>query len=394
MESAANALAGSVAGLMSMTILYPFDNVRTRLQVQRKHTGGSDDVNQSASATPAKGKGAPGNLLSPAGQKVVRGKSSKSGGQEEEKRAAVQHVAMYSGAVDCARKVIAREGVGGLYKGITSGLLGIVVSSATYFFWYDVFKRLVLLWEGRLSAFKKQNIAPLQNSVVAFAAGSLNVCTTLPLWLLNTRMKLSKHSSMMEAAREVYAEHGMQGFYRGLVPSLILVINPVVQFVSYDVMTRMLFKYRFRSGAPSSSSPSSTSSWIDEATDAAAPDNVNHMPAHKSTASSSSSLTAAEYFVCAAGAKALATVLTYPYQVVKERLQAKAYQGQYKGTWDAVKTMYREEGLSVFFRGLSAKIVQSVLNAAFLLVFFEKIWKYMMHMLKWIAKKNLRVTHA
>ncbi|KAI3751278.1 hypothetical protein L2E82_22326 [Cichorium intybus] len=83
-------------------------------------------------------------------------------------------------------------------------------------------------------------------------------------------------------------------------------------------------------------------------------------------------------FLLGALAKLGATVVTYPLLVVKSRLQAKQVLGvdkkhQYKGTLDAILKMIRYEGLHGFYRGMSTKIVQSVIAAAVLFMVKEEL---------------------
>ena len=43
----------------------------------------------------------------------------------------------YSGMIDCMTKVLRKEGVGGLYKGLTPGLAKAVLSTALNFWFYE-----------------------------------------------------------------------------------------------------------------------------------------------------------------------------------------------------------------------------------------------------------------
>jgi adenine nucleotide transporter 17 len=87
-----------------------------------------------------------------------------------------------------------------------------------------------------------------------------------------------------------------------------------------------------------------------------------------------------EVFLFGAIAKLGATVATYPLLVVKSRLQAKQEIGrdkssQYTGTLDAIVKMVQYEGLAGFYKGMSTKIVQSVMAAAVLFMIKEELVK-------------------
>ncbi|XP_065636018.1 peroxisomal nicotinamide adenine dinucleotide carrier-like isoform X3 [Quercus suber] len=98
-------------------------------------------------------------------------------------------------------------------------------------------------------------------------------------------------------------------------------------------------------------------------------------------------VTAVEIFLLGALAKLRATIVTYRLLVVKSRLQVRQVstgdkRHHYKGilffnsgTLDAVLKMIRYEGFYGFYKGMSTKIVQSVLAAAVLFMFKEELVK-------------------
>jgi adenine nucleotide transporter 17 len=40
--------------------------------------------------------------------------------------------------------------------------------------------------------------------------------------------------------KKIFSEEGMSGFFKGIVPSLILTIVPVIQFTSYEVLKKII----------------------------------------------------------------------------------------------------------------------------------------------------------
>lgn len=222
--------------------------------------------------------------------------------------------------------------------------------------------------------------------VVAAIAGSVNVLLTTPIWVLVTRMqthtqaerkimeakreamlmeasdadvtdieafkeKLSEIDSIkprpygtFNAAWEVYNEAGMKGFWKGLIPTLIMVCNPSIQFMIYETSLK-----RLRSK-------------------------------HSENKRGMKNITPLEVFLLGALAKLGATVSTYPLLVVKSRLQAKQEIGRnvmlrYTGTLDAIIKMIRYEGLYGFYKGMGTKIVQSVFAASVLFMVKEELVK-------------------
>lgn len=170
-------------------------------------------------------------------------------------------------------------------------------------------------------------------------AGVINVLSTLPIWVVNTRMQLDTKKTLKEQLMTVYREEGVKGFYKGIIPSLILVSNPAVQFMVFErlksIMLRRTTKKR---------------------------------------------LGPTDAFLLGAMAKLVATLVTFPYLLVKSRLQAKGTQGvvKYAGFIDAVTSILKADGIKGFYKGITSKIVQTVLGAAFMFWVKEKVVVYTM----------------
>ena len=68
-----------------------------------------------------------------------------------------------------------------------------------------------------------------------------------------------------------------------------------------------------------------------------------------------------EYIAMAALSKVFATTVTYPYQVVRSRLQEQrggAGEGRYKGAIDCVRKISLREGFRGFYKGLVPSLVR------------------------------------
>lgn len=285
-------------------------------------------------------------------------------------------------------QVIETEGWRGLYSGLKPSLFGTAASQGIYYFFYQVLKNKA---EAIALARKKKRrgdgtVGMFSWLVVAAIAGSINVLLTIPIWVLVTRMQTHAQAerkikeAMREAIlreayignpaersdmkykladldlvkplpygttlamKEVYREAGIQGFWKGIIPTLIMVCNPSIQFMIYET-------------------------------------SLKHLRA-KRTANKQGvkTVTALEVFLLGALAKLGATVATYPLLVVKSRLQAKQEIGKnstsrYTGTMDAIYKMVRHEGLPAFYKGMGTKIVQSVFAASILFMVKEELVK-------------------
>jgi len=288
-EALAHGTAGAIGAVVSMALLYPLENIRMRLQVQRKQLR----------------------------------ESSKS--KNEQPR--------YTGTLDCALTVGRTEGWQHLYEGMFAGLVGAFMSSAVYFFWYATFKR----WY--LNSMKRRRLDTGANLGIASAAGVVNVLVTIPIWVVQTRMAVpsashAHYKSIFDAIEQICRKEGVSALFRGLVPSLILVSNPSIQHTLYEQLSQRLKRRLGRQGLE---------------------------------------VTAFHQFILGAVAKAIATFVTYPYQVVKSRQQVSLKGEDDRTSSQVVAQMLRDEGIYSFYQGITAKLSQTVLNAAFLFVAYEKI---------------------
>lgn len=97
-------------------------------------------------------------------------------------------------------------------------------------------------------------------ALIVASLGSITTLTTNPIWTVQTAQSTRAVTttispegdsttdpgltvkkvkpSAIEAARAIYKQDGIQGFWRGIGPALILVINPVIQ-VSLPSLLRL-----------------------------------------------------------------------------------------------------------------------------------------------------------
>ncbi|CAN8072088.1 unnamed protein product [Agarophyton chilense] len=82
----------------------------------------------------------------------------------------------------------------------------------------------------------------------------------------------------------------------------------------------------------------------------------------------------------AAGAGAIAAACTTPLDVIKTRIQTQGDvtrgASRYSGTWDAMKSIAREEGIHSFFRGTSARVLWIMPGTAITMSCFEFLKSY------------------
>ena len=180
-----------------------------------------------------------------------------------------------------------------------------------------------------------------------------------------------RKKTFLETTGAVWEENGLAGFWRGVVPSLIMVSNPALQYAFYESASDAFRRRRAKAQRKVAGS----------------------IP---SGARDSRALTTWEVFVAASLAKMGATVLTYPVLLVKTRLQAskgkrskpaddkeddpatlerEGSSAPYDGAFDALRRIAREEGVAAFYRGMGTKMTQTVFAAALMFVTKEEIAK-------------------
>ncbi|XP_021344927.1 peroxisomal membrane protein PMP34-like, partial [Mizuhopecten yessoensis] len=126
---------------------------------------------------------------------------------------------------------------------------------------------------------------------------------------------------------------GIGALWNGTLPSIVLASNPSLQFMVYEVVKRYFQKLM-----------------------------------------KTKDLSGFLYFVIGAVAKATATITTYPLQVVQSRLRA-GYNKEERSAsiLSSLKELIRQQGVKGLYKGMEAKLLQTVLTAAFMFMIYEKI---------------------
>ena len=196
----------------------------------------------------------------------------------------------------------------------------------------------------------------LLNLLSGGAAGTIASCITNPLEVIKIQLQSSSAAvgelaiagatNPISIGRTIFAKDGILGFWKGMKPTLIGIIpGRSVYFFSYEQTKRYLPKFGMIEGG----TPNSLLSGL------------------------------------AAGVSA--QTLTNPIWMVKSRLQLladnTAGQRSYTGYSDAIKSIYREEGLGGFYKGISASY-WGCFEGAIQFMLYEKIKK------KLVSEQNVR----
>jgi len=237
------------------------------------------------------------------------------------------------------RKTGVSNVVQSFYRGLMPNMIGNSVSWALYFMWYGNIKDLVRAARGTGS--------PLTSSDYFIASGVSGILTavfTNPIWVIKTRMLSTSrnhpgaYQSIAHGCSDLYRTEGVRGFYRGLLPSLFGVSHGAIQFMAYEQLKNRWALHR-KGGR----------------------DGLSNL----------------DYLYLSAVSKMFAGSITYPYQVVRARLQASQ---KYAGAMDVVGQIFRKEGMVGFYRGLGPNIVRVLPSTCVTFLVYENMKFYLPRM--------------
>jgi hypothetical protein len=149
----------------------------------------------------------------------------------------------YHSTLDAISKIVADEGITGLYSGIYGSLIGVASTNFAYFYWYSVIRTLYMSTQ----ALPKPPSTAIELSLGA-AAGAVAQVFTIPVAVITTRQQTQakgERKGLIETGREVVdSEDGWSGLWRGLKASLVLVINPAITYGAYQRLRALIFPGR------------------------------------------------------------------------------------------------------------------------------------------------------
>ncbi|XP_022318685.2 peroxisomal membrane protein PMP34-like [Crassostrea virginica] len=238
-----------------------------------------------------------------------------------------------------ALDIIKNEGISSLYQGLFPVLVTLCCSNFVYFYTYNGLKQ-TLLEEG-------SKPGPFKDLLMAFVSGVINVVITNPLWVVNTRIKIQglkcgtennqkasvpRYKGIVDGLYKIKSQEGLSALWNGTAASVILASNPSIQFMVYETIKRY-FQQFFKS----------------------------------------KELSGFLYFIIGAISKMVATIATYPLQILQSRFRAGAKKSENTKISQSLLDIIRCEGFLGLYRGMEAKLVQTVMTAALMFLCYEKI---------------------
>jgi solute carrier family 25 folate transporter 32 len=321
--------AGSFAGMSARFILQPLDLVKVRLQVQDGTRGTQE----------------------------------------------------YTGLRNAFTTIYRTDGIKGFYRGMSANLAGAGVSWGAYFFMYSNVKDLYRqhLKKSDPTVTKTTKLSAPAHLLCAAVSGWVTVLINNPLILIKTRLQLqgkdkkvqesliaagkstrqpTLYKNPIDAFIRIVREEGFFSLWNGLGPSLLLVSNGAIQFMTYEELKKFAGKY---------------------------------------VVSNEHDLGPLHFLVMGGLAKTFSATLTYPLAVIRSRLYAKnaqvamiqaaaeqtskstvqheAQRQAYVGFTDTIRKTYRKEGWRGFYRGLSVQLVKTAPSSAITFSIYEMVMR-------------------
>lgn len=171
-----------------------------------------------------------------------------------------------------------------------------------------------------------KKLTTVESMIAGAIAGSATVLLTNPIWVVNTRMtarksesnedvlpgnegKRTKKPSTLATLISLLRDEGPLALFAGVLPALVLVINPILQYTIFEKLKDVLEKRR--------------------------------------------RVTPRDAFFLGALGKLAATSITYPYITVKSRMHVASKDGPQDNTFETLRRAIREEGWTGLYKGTS-----------------------------------------
>jgi hypothetical protein len=270
----------------------------------------------------------------------------------------------YDGILDAVEKIYEREGgLSAFYNGVPHEVFKGVTDSFLFFLAYSYVRQSRLAAQGG-----RKSLSALEEIGVGVVAGAFSKLCTTPIQNIVTRKQtaamtaldgstaIPPASSTRDIAYEIRKEKGLQGFWSGYSASLILTLNPSLTMLLHKVLLQLLV-----------------------------PQGKRDDPGARIT------------FLIAATSKALASTLTYPFQLAKTRAQvssqkpsdatgetsefekaekplnSKAIRARQRTVFATILRIAQTEGFLGLYQGLGGEVLKGFFSHGITMLMKERI---------------------
>ena len=206
------------------------------------------------------------------------------------------------------------------------------MTNFVYYYWYEwtrAFFERAALRAGRAG----KKLSAVESMLCGALAGAATVLITNPIWVVNTRMtamqstssdpeavgeggKRARKPSTLATVMALIREEGPTALLAGVMPALVLVVNPILQYTIFEQLKDVVERRR--------------------------------------------KATAWDVFLLGALGKLAATSITYPYITVKSRMHVAKGGGEKEGMRASLLRIIREEGWAGLYKGESIYLIVTV----------------------------------
>jgi solute carrier family 25 folate transporter 32 len=273
------------------------------------------------------------------------------------------------------RYIYSRQGIHGFYRGLSPAIVASSGSWGGYFYFYELSKKRKLKNNNSNKDFNSK-LGVFDHLTSGVEAGAILVCLFNPIWLVKTRLALqddvvvnkitNKYSGIIDTLKTIVKEEGVLGLYKGIVPALLLTSHGAIQFASYEWLKSANIRY-IQSKQISKKKGLDNSNMLD----------------NKDTIQDQHPIVS---MLIGGTSKIVASVVTYPYQVIKSRLQQRdevvemannkhQFKPKYKGFLDCFVKIWNFEGVPGFFRGIFPNLAKVAPGAGVTFLVYEEVMK-------------------
>ncbi|AJQ12035.1 Rim2p [Saccharomyces cerevisiae YJM1342] len=306
-------VAGGIGGMAGAIVTCPFDLVKTRLQ---------SDIFLKAYKSQAV------NI-------------SKGSTRSKSINYVIQAGTHFKETLGIIGNVYKQEGFRSLFKGLGPNLVGVIPARSINFFTYGTTKDMYA------KAFNNGQETPMIHLMAAATAGWATATATNPIWLIKTRVQLDKagktsvrhYKNSWDCLKSVIRNEGFTGLYKGLSASYLGSVEGILQWLLYEQMKRLIKERSIEKFGYQAEGTKSTSEKVKE----------------WCQRSGSAGL-----------AKFVASIATYPHEVVRTRLRQTPKENgkrKYTGLVQSFKVIIKEEGLFSMYSGLTPHLMRTVPNS-------------------------------
>jgi solute carrier family 25 citrate transporter 1 len=239
----------------------------------------------------------------------------------------------YKGPLNCVSVTVKEHGFFGLYRGLSSLLYGSIPKASVRFASFEYLKNRTADSTGQLT--KPQTLLCGLGAGVTEAIVIVCPMETVKVKFIHDQTQPNpRYRGFFHGVREIVRQEGLRGTYQGLTPTILKQgSNQAIRFLVYGTL-----KEYFQEGDPTKD------------------------------------IGSLRTFVSGGIAGAASVFGNTPIDVVKTRLQGLDAH-KYKGTWDCIRKIWKNEGLLAFYKGTTPRLGRVCLDVAIVFTLYEQVMK-------------------